>query len=125
MKRVLIAAGAIALLAGRAAAWEVKDNPDRFISVGIHSRVDHLIGNSSTVENPGPNETLHVADVGQVVNAAGLDVRIPLCPQITFTAGYDKLTSNRFDERTGNTYRTFDGIHGNRVELGMRFYFVK
>lgn len=125
MKTQAMAALAVALLAGQAGAWEVRDNPDRYISVGVHADVEHLSGTHSNVLDPGPNEVVQMETAGSNLSVAGFDVRLPLFKQVTFTVSYDKLTLDAGNVREGDTFEAYDHRHGNRVDFGMRLYLCK
>jgi hypothetical protein len=126
MRRLLIAGCAVGLFAARVGAWEVKRNPDRFISLGLHTSIEHLAGDHSNVLNPNTcNEIVQMENESSNVTAAGFDVRVPLFAQVTFTFAYDKIRRDMGQVRAGNTFQSYEGVSGDRVDMGVRFYFVK
>lgn len=125
MKKLIIA---VCLLGGTSAAraWEVKNNPDRFPSVGIHTGLEHLGGDYSNTLNPATKAEI-VQPQSEAVNTSfvGFDARFPMFSQVTVTFSYDKIRRDLEIVREGNTFQSHEGVSGDRFDMGMRFYFTK
>lgn len=125
MKTLLI--GLISLGCLRTAhAWEVKDNPDRYISIGLNVSQEHLAGDNNNLLNPNTaSETLQPQTESLNLGAVGYDVRVPMFKQFTFMFSYEKLTLDSELIRSGNTFQSHAGLRGDRFSMGVRFYLVK
>jgi len=124
MKRLLIVAGVVVALCGRAGAWwEVKDNPDRFISFGVKTGNTHFSGSTNNLLDPNlSTERLQPQSLSGNVSGYGFDMRLPVMKWVTFNMSYDKFHIDTELVREANTFQNHNSLNGERVEMGFRLY---
>lgn len=123
---------AICLLSSTAMAYEVKDNPDRFPSVGVNYTGVFLKGEGTFEPVPGfffNKET----DLKDTLHQTVVDLRLPAMSNLTFNfgAGYASRTVDRIDAslfQSGGALlvvgdRLTDDYSGPVVNAGVRYYF--
>src|SRR3990167_6470666 len=128
MKNTLV----LALLLASTVAWsyEIKENPDRVISVGVNYTGTFLDGTGTFEPVPGWffNEQ---KDLKDNTHAGVVDLRIPVTPNLTLNtaAGYVSRSVERIDASLccGDTAaigaRLTDEFSGPTINVGARYYF--
>lgn len=112
--------------------YEIKDNPDRFPSVGVNYTGVFLKGEGTFAPVPGFVFNKE-ADLKDTLHQTIVDLRLPTTPNLTFNfgAGYASRSVDRLDASlvaVSGGYlvvadRLTDDLSGPVVNVGARYYF--
>lgn len=113
------------LVSSNSFAWEFNRNPDRFPSVGFNVSNYSLSGTRNDVSQVNATLTQRLAGpLTHNINSIGLDLRLPVSDQLTFTLSADNVSSDsKFTRDFG--YTESYSLTGYHYSLGARLYFSK
>ena len=121
MQRLKLAVAVVVLGCGLARAYEIDDNPERLISVGLNYSGSFLRGNEYSTFVGVPNFVLKDYDLTSQSNQGMIDIRVPVSPNLTLSAGGGILFTQYNTTQTGNNTAT-QQQHGPVVTAGLRWY---
>lgn len=129
MKRSLIIAFLV-LAAKPLMAWEIPNNPDRFISFGFNVSGNKLSGQRDEISMPTPLLTNREGGSDQLdTHVLGADVRVPVNQSLTLTVMYDRIETDSVFKRRGDNgatiYKETSKMSGDRYGMSLRLYFNK
>lgn len=107
-------------------AWEFRDNPDRFPSVGLTLATTSLVGTKDEIDQPNPALSRDQGGpISSVYHSFGADVRLPVADQMTVTVFGSQLASSSSFNRVGNIYRESAKMEGYQYGASVRIYIGK
>lgn len=113
----------VLLAASSAQAWEFRDNPDRFPSVGVNVAASSLKGDKREVDGPGGSlERARTGSASLCSHWVGLDVRLPINSVMTLNFYGDSINTEDNFTRDFNVYHETTGLNGYHYGAGIRFY---
>lgn len=117
MKRMI---AALLLLSSFAQAYEVADNPDRFISAGLEYQGASLSGDNDYPQVPSVKRS----DMKETIDQFMGDIRFPVNSLLTLHAGVGLIshTIKSYDSDT-LLFQTDDTLTGVTYKIGARLYF--
>lgn len=125
MKKLILILGLL-LLPTISHSWEFNRNPDRFPSVGFNFSTSRLDGHRIEDSHPAaPLTRIDRGDQSLNLSSAGLDLRLPLSNDLTFSLGYDHLESSAKYLRDPDIYKESVDLSGYDVKASLRLYFNK
>lgn len=135
MKKVGAAVVVTMLLFGQAQAWEFKNNPDRFPSIGIHVMNGSVKGDRFETDLPD-RPTMSRTQSGpesEMTYTVGADVKVPINQGMTLGFFYNHHEINRTYERNHSQFfnngevllRETSNLNGYQYGFDFRLYMNK
>lgn len=131
MRKINVFLGVFALFCLNANAWEIKRNPDRFPSIGLHVGNLNLSGDRTETVITTTGKEFPYRNSEETIDGwkGGFDLRLPATKNITFTFGYDRVEMDDYFTRRntlgGDQYKEKIVLDGYSYDFGIRFYLSK
>lgn len=123
MEKIIIATILTVMAASPIHAWEMKNNPDRFPSIGLNYSQTSLDGTIEHYDRPsfGVNN-YNPGKEDKQRSLVGADIRLPMTDQLTFTLGYSRSYEYSDMEYNTEDLQHSTALKGYKMDFGVRFY---